>query len=148
MERLLLFTADNWVEEEYPFSFALYVFLEQPRDLLTKQLNYVWPHAASQSWPCNLTLEQLKKWVQTEWFTRFVKPPKIFNRTDFYTHSVGKPFKNSHFTALKFSNTMSNVWKLLKMSHFVFLFWHFPLIFVKLKLTYLVILFDHKFQVF
>ena len=38
------------------------------------------------------------------------------------------------------------VWKLLKMSHFQF--WHFLPIFVLLKLTYLVTLFDQKLQVF
>ena len=38
------------------------------------------------------------------------------------------------------------VWKLLKMSHLNF--WHFPSIFVLLKLTCLVTLFDRKLQVF
>ena len=40
------------------------------------------------------------------------------------------------------------VYKLLKMSHLIFLFWHFPPIFVLLKLTCLITLFDRKLQVF
>ena len=51
--------------------------------------------------------------------------------------------KMSYFT------TLHIVWKLLKMSHLIFFkFWRFPPIFVLLKLTCLVTLFDHKFKGF
>ena len=40
------------------------------------------------------------------------------------------------------------VWKLLEISYWFFQFWHFPLIFVLLEVTYLVTLFNLKLQVF
>ena len=49
------------------------------------------------------------------------------------------------------SQRRHGVWKLLKMSHFNFdilTFWHFPPIFVLLKVTCLVTLFDRKLQIF
>ena len=52
-------------------------------------------------------------------------------------------------TSVKFKHLLNhNVWKLLKMSHLDFEFWHFSPIFVLLKLTCLVTLFDRKLQIF
>ena len=69
--------------------------------------------------------------IFTLFFVRFDKRPPIYFGA-----------KNSKFPiAILFLHI---VWKLLK----IFQFWHFPPIFVLLKLTCLVTLFDRKLQVF
>ena len=80
-------------------------------------------------------------------FFRIVVIFQIFDCSIFWIFPIFSIFPNvssfSHFFAF------SIFWKLLKMSHLNFFkFWHFPPIFVLLKLTCQVTLFDSKIQVF
>ena len=138
----------------WQFPIVLYAFLTFPLPLWSWRRDF-FLHVISSRSKNMMDCIYHQQWWNCCWDFLYEKKPKPFEwRRDSSVKNVSwflaRKFKQFYFLILTFFYWFwheHSVWKLLKISHFNFEFWHFLPIFVLFKLTCEVTFFDRKLSI-